>query len=120
LTLGYYKYQILGHIEAVSNRPAASFAPGGSRVLFITTSDTNVGAPDTLAEATKRRVAIWKAIVCTTPQPGGYLQVGPATPLNPSVYGPGVIPLDGFPGVQNDLALPGATPVGLEDAEGGY
>ncbi|MCY7272806.1 MAG: hypothetical protein LH702_03400 [Phormidesmis sp. CAN_BIN44] len=118
LNLSYYRYQILGHIDAVSRRPAASFRRGAARVLFITTSDTSAGPPDTIAEANRLGVGIWKAIVCTTAQPGGYLQVGPATPLNPEVYTSA--PLEISPGLLNDLALPGATPAGLEDAEGGY
>lgn len=51
LNLSYYRYQILGHIEAVSRRPAASFRRGAARVLFITTSDTTASPPDTIAEA---------------------------------------------------------------------
>ena len=119
LNLSYYRYQILGHIDAVSRRPAASFRRGAARVLFITTSDTTVSPPDTIAEANRLGVGIWKAIVCTTTQPGGFLQVGPAVPLNPEVYGTS-IPLSDAAGVRNDLALPGTAPAGLEDADGGY
>jgi hypothetical protein len=119
LNLSYYRYQILGHIDAVSRRPAAGFRRGAARVLFITTSDTTASPPDTIAEANRLGIGIWKAIVCTTAQPGGLLQVGPAVPLNPEVYGTS-IPVNGLPGVRNDLALPGTAPAGLEDAEGGY
>lgn len=35
------------------------------------------------------------------------------------IYGTS-IPLDGIPGILNDLALPGTIPADLEDAEGGY
>jgi hypothetical protein len=119
LSLSYYRYQILGHIDAVSRRPAASFRRGAARVLFITTSDTTASPPDTIAEANKLGVGIWKAIVCTTVQPDGLLQVGPAVPLNPEVYGASIL-LNGAPGIRNDLALPGTAPAGLEDAEGGY
>jgi hypothetical protein len=93
--------------------------PLAFRQEYVKTSDTSAGPSDTIAEANRLGVGIWKAIVCTTAQPGGYLQVGPATPLNPEVYGTS-IPFDGLPGIFNDLALPGATPAGLEDAEGGY
>ncbi|MCM0590890.1 MAG: hypothetical protein KA716_11940 [Gloeotrichia echinulata DEX184] len=119
LNLSYYRYQILGHIDAVSRRPAARFGRGAARVLFITTSDTTASPPDTIAEANRLGIGIWKAIVCTTAQPGGLLQVGPAVPLNPEIYAPN-IPSPVSPGVLNDLALPGTAPAGLEDAEGGY
>jgi hypothetical protein len=118
LNLSYYRHQILGHIDAVSRRPAASFRTGAARVLFITTSDTTASPPDTIIEANRKGVGIWKAIVCTTAQPGGLLQVGPAVPLNPEIYG--TLLLQNKPGVLNDLALPGTAPAGLEDAEGGY
>ncbi len=120
LNLSYYRHQILGHIEAVSRRPVTSFGRGAARVLFITTSDTSAGPADTIAEANRVGVSLWKAVVCTSPQPGGFLQVGPAVPLNPGVYGRTGAPISIMPGVRNDLAAPGAVPVGLEDAEGGY
>jgi len=66
----YYYYQILGHIDAVSRRPAATYRSGAARVLFITTSDTSAGPTETLAEANRRGVKLtvihlssWRALL---------------------------------------------------------
>ena len=78
LNPSYYYYQILGHIDAVSRRPASGFFRGAARVLFITTSDTSVGTASTLKEGNDRGVGIWKAIVCRTTPNSNSFQVGPA------------------------------------------
>lgn len=120
----YYYYQILGHIDAVSRQPAARFFSGAARVLFITTSDTSVGHPATLSEAndSNRRVSIWKATVCEIPSTSTPvdLQVGPAIPLNPSVYPATRRPVNGAPGRINSIARPGTAPAGYDDANGGF
>ncbi|MCY7286474.1 MAG: hypothetical protein LH679_24270, partial [Cyanobacteria bacterium CAN_BIN43] len=90
---------------------------GAARVLFITTSDTVVPA-ETIMKGTNLKVGVWQAIVCTNLQPGGLLQVGPATPLNPELYRTGTL-FYGQPGVLNDLAKPGGSPAGYEDMDGG-
>ena len=114
----YYYYQILGHIDAVSRRPASGFFRGAARVLFITTSDTSVGTTNTLTEANNRGVGIWKAIVCRTDPNSNSFQVGPAVPLNPGIYSQ--TPVPGSPGLVTGLSQPGTTPTGYEDADGGY
>jgi hypothetical protein len=110
LNPSYYYYQILGHIDAVSRRPASGFFRGAARVLFITTSDTSVGTTDTLREANNRGVGIWKAIVCRTTPNSNSFQVSPAVPLNPGIYSQ--TPVPGSPGLVTGLSQPGTTPAG--------
>lgn len=119
LTLGYYGYQILGHIDAVSRRPAQGYGPGAARVLFITTSNTTVGS-DTLARATRENVAIWQAIVCRDSGQNSF-QVGSAVPLNTAVYAGRSIPVPLFPGVKTNVWYRTSTPPSAyEDTNGGY
>jgi hypothetical protein len=115
IRLSTSRQQILGHLDAVSRRPAATYFPGAARVFFITTSDTAVNS-DVLVEASRLKISIWQAIVC---RGNNRLQVGPSTPLNPGVYSPSV-PLDGLPGIPGDIVNPTEPAPGLGDPYGGY
>ncbi len=93
--LGHSRSQILGLID-VASRSSAGVATGAHRprpiVTFITTGDTVIG-PDVIAEATKRGVAVWQAVVTEDPSASTTnptLSIGPFIPLNPLVYAPGV------------------------------
>jgi hypothetical protein len=119
LTLGYYSYQIQGHIDAVSTRPVAALGSGAPRVLFITTSNTVV-PNETLSKATAKKVSIWQAIVCYKASGPAYVTVvSSAVVLNPSVY-PSQVPLPGFQGQEGNIYYGTTPPAGYEDAEGGF
>ncbi|HLK99676.1 MAG TPA: hypothetical protein VK539_03790 [Myxococcaceae bacterium] len=94
VTLSHSRHQVRGLIDVAAGSPAA-FATS-TRALrpiltFITTGNTRIGA-DVIAEATKRGVALWQAVVMedlgTSPM-NPVLSIGPFVPLNRMVYPPG-------------------------------
>ncbi|MBD2677159.1 MULTISPECIES: hypothetical protein [Nostoc] len=81
----YERYQILGHLDALSRSPGA-VADENPAIVFLTTSDVRTISPKTIAEATNRDIGVWHSIGCEIVPPFGNLQMGKAELLNPIVY----------------------------------
>lgn len=126
--LSHSRYQILGLIDVAALSPAG-MSPGKPKglrpiVTFVTTGDTVIG-PDVLAEATRRGVAVWQAIVLEAPSMlamNSVLSIGPFVPLNPAVYTPVVppasVPKPHMPGtLTSPLGLPVTVPADPDPPE---